>query len=55
MQKQVADCAADLGLAAETLASKRELSAVIIDGNRESRVLGGWRRELIGEQLLTLL
>jgi ribonuclease D len=55
MQKQVADCAADLGLAAETLASKRDLSAVIIGGSRESRVLSGWRRELIGEQLLTLL
>jgi ribonuclease D len=55
MQKQVADCAADLGLAAETLASKRDLSAVIIGGNREARVLNGWRRELIGDQLLTLL
>jgi ribonuclease D len=55
MQKQVADCAADLGLAAETLASKRDLSAVIVGGNRESRVLNGWRRELNGDQLLTLL
>jgi ribonuclease D len=55
MQTQVADCAADLGLAAETVASKRDLSAVIIGGDRESRVLSGWRRELIGDQLLTLL
>ena len=55
MQTQVAECAADLGLAAETVASKRDLSAVIIGGDRESRVLGGWRRELIGDRLLTLL
>jgi ribonuclease D len=55
MQKQVADCADSLGLAAETVASKRDLSAIIFDGDRESKVLGGWRRELIGEDLLKLL
>lgn len=55
MQKQVAQCAADLGLAAETVASRRDLSAVIIGGDRSSRVLTGWRRELIGEELLALL
>jgi len=55
MQKKVAACAADLGLAAETVASKRDLTAVIIDGDRNSRVLTGWRRDLIGEQLLALL
>lgn len=55
MQAQVAACAKDLGLAAETVASKRELSAAIASGSRESRVFGGWRRELIGEQLISLL
>jgi ribonuclease D len=55
MQEKVAACAADLGLAAETVASKRDLSAVIIGGDRNSRVLTGWRRDLIGEQLLGLL
>ena len=55
MQKEVATCAADLGLAAETVASKRDLSAIIIGGNRNSRILSGWRRELIGERLLELL
>ncbi len=55
MQKIVADCASDLGIAAETIASKKELSAVIIDGNRNSRVFEGWRRDLIGEQLTALL
>ena len=55
MQAQVAACAEDLGLAAETVASKRELSAAIASGGRESRVFSGWRRELIGEQLVSLL
>jgi ribonuclease D len=55
MQSEVAECAADLDLAAETVASKRELSSVIIAGNRDTRVFQGWRRELIGERLLTLL
>ncbi len=55
MQSQVAACAGDLQISAETVASKRELSAVINSGSRDSRVFTGWRRELIGEQLLQLL
>ncbi len=55
MQAKVAACAEDLGIAAETVASKRELSGVVISGNRESRVFSGWRAELIGDELLTLL
>jgi len=55
VQKQVAECAADLGLAAETVASKRDLSAVIMGGDRASKVLSGWRRDLVGERLLELL
>jgi ribonuclease D len=55
MQAQVAECANDLNLAAETVASKRELSSVIISGDRETRVFTGWRRALIGERLLQLL
>jgi ribonuclease D len=55
LQSTVADCAKDLDLAAETVASKRELSSVIITGDRNTRVFNGWRRELIGEQLLQLL
>ena len=52
IQIHVAECAADLGLAAETVASKRDLSAVIIGGNRESKVLQGWRKALVGDKLL---
>ncbi|HSG98323.1 MAG TPA: ribonuclease D [Woeseiaceae bacterium] len=55
MQSRVAACAEDLGVAAETVASKRELSGVIINGNRQSRLFSGWRAELIGEELLELL
>ncbi len=55
MQSKVAECAKALDLAAETIASKRELSAVIISGDHESRVFTGWRRDLIGEELLGLL
>jgi ribonuclease D len=55
MQSQIADCAKDLDIAAETVASKRELSSVISSGARDSRVFQGWRKELIGKELLKLL
>lgn len=55
MQKQVADCAESLGLSAEIIAPKKELSAAVLGGSRESRVFSGWRRELIGERLLQML
>ncbi len=55
MQSRVASCAEDLGVAAETVASKRELSGVIINGNRTSRLFSGWRADLIGNELLSLL
>ena len=55
MQARVAACASDLGIAAETLASKRELAAVIISGDRDSRVFCGWRAALIGDELLKML
>ena len=55
MQARVAACADELGIAAETVASKRELSAVIISGTRNSRVFNGWRAALVGDDLLGLL
>jgi ribonuclease D len=55
MQAVVASCAEDLKLAAETIASKKELSGVIMDGSRESRVFSGWRNELIGQELAAML
>ena len=55
MQKLVAACASELGLAAETIASKKELTSILLSGNRESRVFSGWRNDLIGKRLLELL
>lgn len=54
MQKQVSKCADELGIAAELLAPKKELSAAML-GNRQSRVFNGWRRDIIGERLLETL
>ncbi len=55
MQIKVAACADELGLASETVASKKELSAIILGGNRESRIFNGWRREFIGDDLQKML
>ncbi|MCP4302361.1 MAG: ribonuclease D [Gammaproteobacteria bacterium] len=55
MQARVAQCAEDLGLAAETVASKRELAAIIEFGTQQSRVFSGWRRDIIGNALLNLM
>lgn len=55
MHNMVSECAKDHGLATETLASKRELSLLIKKGSTESKIINGWRRELIGEQLLKLV
>jgi ribonuclease D len=55
MQSRVQKCAEDLGIVAETVASKRELSAVVITGGAKSRVFSGWRHDIIGEKLLALM
>lgn len=55
LQACVKRCADELGIAAETLASRRELAAVIVSGSRDTRVFSGWRRDLVGEGLLALL
>ena len=55
MQATVANCARELGISAELIAPRKELSAAILSGNTDSRVFRGWRRELIGERLLRLL
>ena len=36
--ERVAECAGSLGVAAETIASKKELSAVVIAGERDTRL-----------------
>jgi len=54
MQRLVASIGEKHHIAVELLAPKRELSAAML-GNRDSRVFKGWRRELIGGELLELL
>ena len=54
MQAAVTACAEELNIAAEIVAPKKELSASL-NGDRDSRVFTGWRRELIGEKLLDML
>lgn len=55
MQAKVAACAKELNITAETVASKRELSAVIVSGERDTRVFQGWRKDVIGADLEKLL
>lgn len=55
LQKEVAACADSLGLSAEIIAPKKELSGAVAGGTRTSRVFDGWRRELIGDRLLQML
>ena len=54
MQKTVRRIAADLDIAAEVIAPRKELAALMM-GERDCRVLGGWRREIVGEELIKLL
>jgi len=46
--------AAELGLAPEVLATRRELE-LLADGRRDGAVLRGWRRSVLGERLLAAL
>lgn len=55
MQAAVARCAGELDISPELIAPRKELAAAILFGDTDSRVFQGWRRPLIGEQLLALL
>lgn len=54
MQEKVSGVATELGIVPEVIASKKELASGLI-GERDLRVLQGWRRTLIGEELLQIL
>jgi len=54
MHKRVTGHADELGIATEIIASKKELSAAL-QGDLGGRVFRGWRRELVGAELLGLL
>lgn len=54
LQKQLMALAGELGIQPEVLATRRELVA-LARGSRESIVLSGWRRAVVGEPLLAAL
>ena len=54
MQQAVSALAKELDIAPEIITPRKELSSMML-GEREVRSLTGWRRELIGERLLSLL
>ena len=54
MQKTVSAIAGELGIAAEVVAPRKELAA-IMSGERDVRALSGWRREIVGERILELV
>lgn len=54
MLKAVAAVASELGISAETVASRKELG-LLFEGRRDLRALRGWRGELIGRDLLAML
>ena len=54
MQKLVTASGEKHNVAAELIAPRKELSAAM-QGDRDSRVFNGWRREVVGDQLLELL
>lgn len=55
MQDTVAEAARSLGLASEIVASKKELSAAVLNDDRSGRVFTAWRRDLVGGALLAML
>jgi ribonuclease D len=54
LQDFVADRAGALGIAAEILAPRRDLALLASGAGETSRVLSGWRAEVVGEELARL-
>lgn len=54
MQRRIAQCADELGLASEIIAPKKDLTSALL-GARDIRLFKGWRRAVIGAALLELL
>lgn len=55
LQQAVRESAAELGLSAEVLATRRDVEALVFGDRGASAVLQGWRREVVGEKLLAAL
>lgn len=54
LQDLVDSTAENLNISASTLCSRKELTS-LFNGNRDCRVLSGWRADLIGNALISLL
>lgn len=54
LAKETETCGKDLGIAPEILATRKDLTG-LIRGERGGRVLGGWRRDVIGSRLVEVL
>ena len=55
LQQRVKDVAASLGISPEVLATRRDVEGMVLGSPERSALLRGWRREVIGQQLLDLL
>ena len=54
LQQQVREKAAELGISPEVLATRRDIEALVFRDRGESALLRGWRRGVVGQQLLEL-
>jgi ribonuclease D len=55
LQQRVRDVAASLEISPEILATRRDVEGMVLGSPEHSALLRGWRREVIGLQLLELL
>ncbi len=51
MQELVATAAKQLGISAELIAPRKDLSSVIIGGESDSRLFRGWRKDVVGDEI----
>jgi ribonuclease D len=54
LQQRVRDRAASLGIGAEVLATRRDVEALVLGPREASSLTRGWRREVLGDELLSL-
>jgi ribonuclease D len=52
LQKRVREVAEELGINAEVIATRRDVEALVFGPRESSSVTRGWRREVVGQQLL---
>jgi ribonuclease D len=55
LQQRVRDVAGTLEISPEVLATRRDVESLVLGPREASALLGGWRRDVIGESLLSLL